>query len=232
MNPCPCGYFQVPDRICTCQDRKVHEYHARMSGPLLDRIDITLQTKPVEYRQIAAVESQDPTSAHYRARVEAARDRQLHRFRLEEGVFCNAQMGPRLLRRHCAMSARAERFLEMAVRRHALSARAHDRILKIARTRADLEGHARIEDDRHEPRDRHADVRPPQLAHRDRARPPLRGGARAGRPAKAHGCRGGDAGCSAGELRYRGSTSASSGWCRCGGAPVMSRAPFSQVTNE
>jgi magnesium chelatase family protein len=146
MNPCPCGYFNVPGRTCTCSEHRVFDYHARVSGPLLDRIDITLQTRPVEYHQIARAHSGELPSAHYRERVEAARERQRARFRDEPGVHCNAQMPPRLLRSHCVLSARAERMLELAVRHHGLSARAHDRILKLALTRADLEGHPRIED--------------------------------------------------------------------------------------
>jgi magnesium chelatase family protein len=117
-----------------------------VSGPLLDRIDITLQTRPVEYREMADESPAEKGSSHYRARVEEARERQRHRFRESPGIYCNAQMPPTLMRRHCALSNRAERMLELAMRRHALSARAHDRILKLARTRADLEGHERIED--------------------------------------------------------------------------------------
>jgi magnesium chelatase family protein len=146
MNPCPCGYFNVPGRTCTCSEHRVFDYHARVSGPLLDRIDITLQTRPVEYHDIARKDSLEPPSAYYRDRVEAARERQRARFREEPGVHCNAQMPPRLMRRHCALSAKAEKMLERAVRQHGLSARAHDRILKLALSRADLEGHARIED--------------------------------------------------------------------------------------
>jgi magnesium chelatase family protein len=145
MNPCPCGYFNVYGRICTCAEFRVADYHARVSGPLLDRIDISLQTKPLEYRKIASLHEDELPSAHYRQRVEAARERQRNRFRADPGIYCNAQMTPALMRQHCAMSARSEKMLELAVKRHALSARAHDRILKLARTRADLEGHDRIE---------------------------------------------------------------------------------------
>jgi len=117
-----------------------------VSGPLLDRIDITLQTLPVEYTKIAAPDGDELPSSFYRARVEAARERQRSRFRSQPGIFCNAQMPPAILRQHCRASPRAERMLELAVHRHGLSARAHDRILKLARTRADLEGHGQIED--------------------------------------------------------------------------------------
>jgi magnesium chelatase family protein len=146
MNPCPCGYFNVPGRKCTCLEHRVYDYHSRVSGPLLDRIDITLQTRPVEYHHIAANDGAEPTSAYYRERVEAARERQRARFRDEPGVYCNAQMPARLLRRYCQPSPRAGRMLERAVRHFGLSARAHDRILKLALSRADLEGHDRIED--------------------------------------------------------------------------------------
>ncbi|RKH54562.1 YifB family Mg chelatase-like AAA ATPase [Corallococcus llansteffanensis] len=145
MNPCPCGYFNVPERTCTCPEHRVFDYHARVSGPLLDRIDITVQTRPVEYHQLAA-KSQELPSHYYRQRVEAARERQRARFQDAPGVHCNAQMPSHLLRRYCVLSPRAEQMLELAVRHHGLSARAHDRILKLALTRADLEGHGRIED--------------------------------------------------------------------------------------
>ena len=147
MNPCPCGYFKVYGRICTCAEFRVADYHARVSGPLLDRIDISLQTRPLGYRKIASLHEKELPSSHYRRRVEAARQRQRHRFRSEIGIYCNAQMTPALMRQHCAMSANAERMLEAAVKHHGLSARAHDRILKLARTRADLENHAIIEDE-------------------------------------------------------------------------------------
>ncbi len=147
MNPCPCGYYNVAGRQCLCPRFRVSEYHARVSGPLLDRIDITLETRPVELRHITNLESKEKPSALYRSRVEEARERQRHRFRDDPGVFCNAQMTTRQLRRHCRMSVRAQSDLERAVDRFGLSARAHDRILKLARTRADLEGHERIEDE-------------------------------------------------------------------------------------
>jgi magnesium chelatase family protein len=146
MNPCPCGYFNVPARVCKCIRQRVLDYHARVSGPLLDRIDITLQTKPVDYRHMVAQESNELPSSHFRDRVEVARERQRHRFRSERLVACNAQMSPRQMRRHCQMKGASASMLENAVRKFSLSARAHDRILKLARTRADLEGHEQIDD--------------------------------------------------------------------------------------
>jgi magnesium chelatase family protein len=146
MNPCPCGYFNVTNRQCSCAHNRVLDYHARVSGPLLDRIDISLETRAVDVEAITRLESNEKPSAWYRARVEEARARQLRRFEDEPGVYSNAQMGPRLLARHCRTSEVAASQLKRAVGHFALSARAHDRILRLARTRADLEGHDRIED--------------------------------------------------------------------------------------
>ena len=146
MNPCPCGYFNVTNRQCSCAHNRVLDYHARVSGPLLDRIDISLETRAVDVEAITRLESNEKPSAWYRARVEEARARQLRRFEDEPGVYSNAQMGPRLLARHCRTSEVAAIQLKRAVGHFALSARAHDRILRLARTRADLEGHDRIED--------------------------------------------------------------------------------------
>jgi magnesium chelatase family protein len=147
MNPCPCGYFNVPGRICHCPEFKVADYHARVSGPLLDRIDITVQTRPVEYDELNEDESGAPPSRHYQERVEAARDRQRFRFRRNPDIQCNAQMTSRQVRTECRLRASGKKILEKAITGYKLSARAHDRILKLARTRADLEGHPEIRDD-------------------------------------------------------------------------------------
>jgi magnesium chelatase family protein len=146
MNPCPCGYYNVATRPCTCARTKVVDYHGRISGPLIDRIDISLESRPVDVMALAHANPDEKPSAWYRTRVEAARAIQTARFTEAPGIFCNAQMGPRLLRRHCAVTANAQRQLHTSIERFGLSARAHDRILKLARTRADLEGHERIED--------------------------------------------------------------------------------------
>jgi magnesium chelatase family protein len=147
MNPCPCGYHNVPGRSCRCAPSRRFEYHARVSGPLLDRIDMSLQTRPVEYHHLERPDSHEPPSRYYRERAEAARERQRARYRDEPGVYCNAQLPPHLLRRHCVLSPGARRALAQAVHRFKLSARGHDRILKVALTRADLEAHARIEEE-------------------------------------------------------------------------------------
>ncbi len=147
MNPCPCGFFKVPNRRCVCKPNRVAEYFTRISGPLLDRLDVTLDTRPVEVERLVALETQEPSSQFYRDRVEAARARQAHRFQEFPGVFCNAQMGPRLLWRFTQASPSARKMLELAVTQFGLSARAHDRILKMARSRADLEAHEHITDE-------------------------------------------------------------------------------------
>jgi magnesium chelatase family protein len=147
MNPCPCGYHKVPDRLCSCAPHRVAEYHARISGPLLDRLDITLETRPVEVRALTAIDGLERPSAWYRDRVESARDRQRQRFRSHPTVRCNAQMTTGLLHLHCGMSAGAQRQLARAVGVFGLSARAHDKLRKLALTRADLENHERITDE-------------------------------------------------------------------------------------
>ncbi|HVE81554.1 MAG TPA: YifB family Mg chelatase-like AAA ATPase [Myxococcales bacterium] len=145
MNPCPCGYFNVAGRPCTCSPQRVADYHARVSGPLIDRIDITLQTRAVGVHGMAP-DARERPSAEYRVRVERAREIQQRRFASEPGVHCNAQMTPELLHKHCALRPAGRALLARAIQEHGLSARAHDRILKLARTRADLEGRGSIEE--------------------------------------------------------------------------------------
>ena len=147
MNPCPCGFFNVADRICSCKPSRVLDYFARISGPLLDRLDVTLDTRPVDVKMLAQAHRAEKPTAWFRERVEAAREVQAHRFQQSPGILCNAQMGPRQLRQHGASTSGASRLLELSVRRFGLSARAHDRILKMARTRADLEGHTLVTDE-------------------------------------------------------------------------------------
>jgi magnesium chelatase family protein len=141
MNPCPCGYAGVLGRTCTCQPFKVSEYHSRISGPLLDRIDIGLQTRPVDFDKLLVKESEEKPSSYYRARVIEARARQAYRFRKDPTTYCNGQMTSRQLRKHCVMTDEADELLRLAVQSHKYSARAHDRLLRLALTKADLEGH-------------------------------------------------------------------------------------------
>ncbi|HEV2175590.1 MAG TPA: YifB family Mg chelatase-like AAA ATPase [Terriglobia bacterium] len=137
MNPCPCGFFNDPSRECTCTPPLIQRYVSKISGPLLDRIDIHIDMPAVKYRELRE-DSGGETSDVIRGRVITARERQLVRYQGEK-IYCNAQMSPRQLRKYCNISAECETLLENAMTRLGLSARAHDRILKVARTIADLE---------------------------------------------------------------------------------------------
>ena len=144
MNPCPCGFFGDPMRECHCSPPQIQRYVSKISGPLLDRIDIHIEVPAVKYKELRApVATED--SAAIRARVIAARETQVERFKKEAKTYCNSQMAPKMLRKHCAISAEGEKLLENAVTRMGLSARAHDRILKVSRTIADLDGAESIE---------------------------------------------------------------------------------------
>jgi magnesium chelatase family protein len=138
MNPCPCGFMGDASKDCTCSAMLVHRYRAKISGPLLDRIDIQVEVPAVRYRELAANHVSE-ASSEIRARVDRARATQLQRFR-QRRIFCNAQMTARELARHCRTDAAAEQLLEAAMTKLGLSARAYTRILKVARTIADLEG--------------------------------------------------------------------------------------------
>ncbi len=138
MNPCPCGFFNDPSRECTCTPPMIQRYVSKISGPLLDRIDIHIDMPAVKYSELRQ-SSGGESSAEIRTRVVKARERQLQRFEGEK-IYCNAQMSPRQIRKYCNISADCERLLESAMTRLGLSARAHDRILKVARTIADLDG--------------------------------------------------------------------------------------------
>ena len=138
MNPCPCGFLGDAQHACTCPLPQVQRYRSRVSGPLLDRIDIQVDVRAVPYRDLASRASGE-SSAVLRSRVDRARQRQLERFR-GRALYRNAQMTTRDLRQHCAVDHAAEHLLERAMDSLALSARAYTRILKVARTIADLEG--------------------------------------------------------------------------------------------
>jgi magnesium chelatase family protein len=138
MNPCPCGFFNDPSRECTCTPPLIQRYVSKISGPLLDRIDIHIDMPAVKYRELRDEAGGDSSDA-IRERVVAARQRQLARYQGEK-IHCNAQMSTRQVRKYCDLTPDCERTLEIAVNRLGLSARAHDRILKVARTIADLAG--------------------------------------------------------------------------------------------
>jgi magnesium chelatase family protein len=138
MNPCPCGFASDPQHTCTCSAQQIQRYNARVSGPLLDRIDIHVEVPPVRYAELTSAAATE-TSAAIRDRVNAARARQRARFG-DTDIPHNAAMGVREIRRYCQLDAAGERLLEQAMRHFGLSARAHDRIRKVARTIADLAG--------------------------------------------------------------------------------------------
>lgn len=138
MNPCPCGYYNHPSKECTCPPGAVNKYLARISGPLLDRIDIQCEILPVPFDKLSGL-ADGESSAAIRERVIKARNIQAERFADEPEVHCNAQMNSRLLARHCELSDQSMAILKKAMTRYDMSARAYDRILKVARTIADLD---------------------------------------------------------------------------------------------
>ncbi len=143
MNPCPCGHLNDPHRECVCAPAHVQRYLGRISGPLMDRVDLHVEVTPVQFESLSAVEPGEPSSA-VRARVVRARRRQEQRFAAADGVYCNAQMGARLVQRECPIDDEGQSLLKMASERLGLSARAYTRILKVARTLADLDGREAI----------------------------------------------------------------------------------------
>ena len=144
MNPCPCGYFGDPVRECTCSMSMVSRYQKRISGPLLDRIDIHIEVPRVEYEKLSD-DRLGESSAAIQARVEAARERQRARFAGSSGMLSNADMGPAEVREHCPVDEAGRNLLRAAMQQLHMSARAYHRILKLARTIADLAGSETIE---------------------------------------------------------------------------------------
>lgn len=138
MNPCPCGNFGHPKKNCSCSSKSVSKYLNRVSGPLLDRIDIHIEVPPVEFEELTDTRRAEP-SYEIRQRVNEARKIQQKRF-AGCSFSCNASITPDLLPEVCKMTDRAKNILQTAFNRLGLSARAYDRILKVARTAADLEG--------------------------------------------------------------------------------------------
>lgn len=144
MNPCPCGYYGHPTRPCTCTPGAVARYMNKISGPLLDRIDLHVEIEPVAFDDMASTEPAE-SSAAIRERVIATRRIQEERFRNEQGVYCNAQMSSRLLRRYAWPDAEGLARLKEQMERLNMSARAFDRILRVARTIADLDASERVQ---------------------------------------------------------------------------------------
>ena len=152
MNPCPCGYYNHPTHSCACSPGQIQRYMNKISGPLLDRIDIQVEVTPVPVTQLSNLQSGEPSSV-IRQRVAAARAIQGERFKDAStitsgrisGIHCNAQMTDRMMQEYCALDAASSRLLNTAMERLDLSARAYSRILKVARTIADLEGAPQIQ---------------------------------------------------------------------------------------
>ncbi|MXY27962.1 ATP-binding protein, partial [Candidatus Poribacteria bacterium] len=143
MNPCPCGFFSDPTRDCKCSQTQIQNYVSRISGPLLDRIDIQVEVPAVKYAELADETTGEP-SAIVQRRVEAARHAQQLRF-AGTTIHANATMQPRQIREYCKVDSQAQELLRVAINQLGLSARAYDRILKVARTIADLDHNPNIE---------------------------------------------------------------------------------------
>lgn len=139
MNPCPCGYYNHPEKECICGSTLVQRYLAKISGPLLDRIDLHVEVTPVNFDELSSARKSE-RSVDIRQRVVRARQRQAERFAGDPNAYCNAHMSAKKLRDICRVDDGGQALLKTAMERLGLSARAYDRILKVARTIADMEG--------------------------------------------------------------------------------------------
>ncbi len=144
MNPCPCGYYNHPTKECTCPPGAVAKYLSKISGPLLDRIDLQVEIMPVEFAQLSRSQPGESSQA-IRERVTAARAIQIRRFANESGIHCNAQMSSRMMQKYAPLDTECMEIVREAMTRFDMSARAYDRIVKISRTIADLDGSEKIE---------------------------------------------------------------------------------------
>ena len=142
MNPCPCGYYGSKKHECSCTPNQIHKYLSKLSGPLMDRIDLHIEVDDVTYEDISG-NAEEECSADIRARVNKARDIQLKRFKGQK-IYSNSKMSPPLTKQHCHLDPQSETILKTAFENLSLSARAYDKILKVARTIADLEGEENI----------------------------------------------------------------------------------------
>ncbi|MBR5783768.1 MAG: YifB family Mg chelatase-like AAA ATPase, partial [Bacteroidales bacterium] len=143
MNPCPCGYYNHPDIECTCHPGMVNKYLNKVSGPLMDRIDLHIEVTPLSHSALAEKQLGEPSEA-IRQRVIAARKIQEERYKDHKGIHCNAQMTTKLFRQYCEINEECQNLMKIAMDRLGLSARAYDRILKVARTIADLDNSEKI----------------------------------------------------------------------------------------
>jgi magnesium chelatase family protein len=145
MNPCPCGYYTHPEKECVCPPVSVQKYLNKISGPLMDRIDLHVEVEPVNFDTMASDEIVAESSESVRQRVLRAREIQMERFKEYPDIFCNAQMTTKLIQEFCQLDKIGTLLLKKAMNFHQLSARAYDRILKVARTIADLHESEKIE---------------------------------------------------------------------------------------
>lgn len=143
MNPCPCGYYGSKDKECTCTPQIISKYMGKISGPLLDRIDIQIEVTPVKYKKLDSTENIE-TSKEIKQRVNKARKIQQDRYK-EEKIYSNSQLTPKLIEKYCKLDEGGRKILQAAFEKLGLSARAYGRILKVARTIADLEASENIE---------------------------------------------------------------------------------------
>ncbi len=144
MNPCPCGFYNHPEKDCICGAGVVQRYLSKISGPLLDRIDLHVEVTPVNFNELSSDRPAEKSKA-IRERVSAGREIQITRFEDREDVFCNAQMSPNMVRNICKINEAGQALLKQAMEKLGLSARAYDRILKVSRTIADLAQSKEIE---------------------------------------------------------------------------------------
>ena len=143
MNPCPCGFFNHPEKECTCPPGAVQKYLNKISGPLLDRIDLHVEVTPVPFNELSSVKSSE-NSGSIRERVIKARERQADRYKNNPGIYCNAQISSKMLKEICVIDTVGQNLLRTAMEKLNLSARAYDRILKVSRTIADLSGTEKV----------------------------------------------------------------------------------------
>jgi magnesium chelatase family protein len=143
MNPCPCGFFNHPEKECTCPPGAVQKYLNKISGPLLDRIDLHVEVTPVDFNELSGNKSSEKSTSICE-RVIAAREIQAERYKKNPGIYCNAQISSKMLKEICVIDAVAQNLLKNAMEKLNLSARAYDRILKVSRTIADLSASADI----------------------------------------------------------------------------------------
>lgn len=144
MNPCPCGYYGSQEKNCCCTPEQIKKYINRISGPLLDRIDIHIEVSQIKYEQLKRTEKPE-TSQEIKSRVNQARKLQLERYQ-EYHIFSNSELSTQLIEKFCKLNKKSKQILETAFHKLGLSARAYHRILKVARTIADLEGYSEIQE--------------------------------------------------------------------------------------